>query len=80
VPQTILKVETADISAIVLFHWYEWVIFWDTLIRFPEENMVLGCNLGPAINIGPAMARKILKENLIDSLLFDASSRVRTIR
>jgi hypothetical protein len=26
------------------------------------------------------MARKILKENLIDSLLFDASSRVRTIR
>jgi hypothetical protein len=53
----------ADISAIALFCWYEWVMFWDTSIKFPEDNMVLGRNLGPAINIGPAMARKILKEN-----------------
>jgi hypothetical protein len=38
-------------------------MFWDTLIKFPEDNMVLECDLGPAIDIGPAMARKILKEN-----------------
>jgi hypothetical protein len=57
VPQTILKGETADISAIALFCWYEWVMFWDTFIKFPEDNMVLGRDLGPAIDIGPAMAR-----------------------
>jgi hypothetical protein len=38
-------------------------MFQDTSIKFPDNNMVLGRNLGPAINIGPAMARKILKEN-----------------
>ncbi len=37
-------------------------MFWDTSIKFPEDNMVLGHDLGPAIDIGPAMARKILKE------------------
>jgi hypothetical protein len=30
VPQTILKGEMADISAIALFCWYEWVMFRDT--------------------------------------------------
>jgi hypothetical protein len=63
VPQTILKGERANISAIALFCWYEWVMLWDTLIKFPEDNMVLGRDLGPAIDIGPTMARKILKEN-----------------
>jgi hypothetical protein len=53
----------ANISAIALFRWYEWVMFQDTLIKFPEDNMVLGCDLRPAIDIGRAMARKILKEN-----------------
>jgi hypothetical protein len=63
VPQTILKGEMADISAIALFRWYEWVMFWDTSIKFPEDNMILGRDLRPAIDIGPAMARKILTEN-----------------
>jgi hypothetical protein len=62
-PQTIVKGETADISAIALYCWYEWVMFLDMVIPFPEDNMVLGQDLGPAIDIGPAMARKILKEN-----------------
>jgi hypothetical protein len=38
-------------------------MFRDTSIKFPKDNMVLGCNLGLAIDIGPAMARKILKGN-----------------
>jgi len=63
VPQTKLMGDTADISAIALFRWYEWVMFRDTSIPFPEENMVLGRDLGPAIDIGPTMARKILKDN-----------------
>jgi hypothetical protein len=53
----------ADISAIALFHWYDWVMFRDTSIKFHDGNMVLGRYLGPAIDIRPAMARKILKEN-----------------
>jgi hypothetical protein len=63
VPQTIVKGETADISAIALFCWYEWVMFRDMSIPFPEDNMVLGRNLGPAINVELAMTRTILKEN-----------------
>jgi hypothetical protein len=62
-PQTIVKGETADISAIALYCWYEWVMFHDMAIPFPEDNMVLGRDLGPAIDIRPVMARKILKEN-----------------
>jgi len=38
-------------------------MFRDTAIPFPEDKMVLGRDLGPAIDIGPAMSRKILKEN-----------------
>ncbi len=46
-----------------IFCWYEWLMFRDMSIPFPEDNMVLGHNLGPAIDNGPAMAKKILKEN-----------------
>jgi len=63
VPQTIMTGETADISACALFKWYEWVMFRDTSVGFPEDKMVLGRDLGPAIDIGPAMTRKILKQN-----------------
>jgi hypothetical protein len=38
-------------------------MFMDTSIPFPEDNMVLECDLGPAIDVGPAMTQKILKEN-----------------
>jgi hypothetical protein len=57
VPQTIVKGETADISAIALFCWYKWVMFRDTSIPFPEDNMVLGHNLGLAIDVRLAMTR-----------------------
>jgi hypothetical protein len=63
VPQTIVKDEAADISAIALYCWYEGVMFHDMVIPFSEDNMVLGQDLGPAIDIRPAMARKILKDN-----------------
>jgi hypothetical protein len=53
VPQTIVKGETANMSAIALFCCYAWVMFRDTSIPFPEDNMVLGRDVGLAINIGP---------------------------
>jgi hypothetical protein len=63
VPETIVSGETADISAIAEFQWYEWVKFRDTSVSFPEDAMILGRDLGPAIDIGPAHTRKILKAN-----------------
>jgi hypothetical protein len=63
VPETIVSGETADISPFALFKWYEWVMYRDTSIPFPETPLVLGRDLGPAIDIGPAMTRKILKAN-----------------
>ena len=55
--------ETADISPFAEYKWYEWVMFRDTSVSFPEDYMVRGRDLGPAIDIGPAMSRKIIKQN-----------------
>jgi hypothetical protein len=63
VPETIVSGETADISPFALFAWYEWVMFRDTSVSYPDDPMILGRDLGPAIDIGPAMTRKILKAN-----------------
>ena len=61
--ETIVSGETANISPFALFIWYEWVMHHDTSIPFPKEQLVLGRDLGPAIDIGPAMTHKILKAN-----------------
>jgi hypothetical protein len=63
VPETHVMGDTGDISAAGLFRWYEWVMYRDTSIKFPLDNMVLGRDLGPSIDHGPAMARRILKQN-----------------
>ena len=64
VPETLVSGETADISPLALFKWYEWVrMFRDTSVTYPDDAMVLGRDLGPAIDIGPAMTRKVLKAN-----------------
>jgi hypothetical protein len=63
VPETIVSGETADISPFATFKWYEWVLFRDTSVTYPDDTMVLGRDLGPAIDIGPAMTRKVLKAN-----------------
>ncbi|KAI2504427.1 Reverse transcriptase (RNA-dependent DNA polymerase) [Fragilaria crotonensis] len=63
VPETVVSGETADISPFALFKWYEWVLFRDTSVTYPDDSMVLGRDLGPAIDIGPAMTRKVLKMN-----------------
>ena len=53
--ETIISSETADISPFALFKWYEWVMYCDTSIPFPNMPLGLGHDLGPAIDIGPAM-------------------------
>jgi hypothetical protein len=57
------KGETVDISTIAEYAWYDWVKFRDTAAKFPVSKIQLGRDLGAAIDIGPAMARKILKKN-----------------
>ena len=62
VPETIISGETADISPFAEFRWYEPIKYRDTSIPFPEDKMRFGRDLGPAIDIGPAMTRKILNK------------------
>ena len=38
-------------------------MFRDTSATYPDDKMVLGRDLGPAIDIGPAMTRKVIKSN-----------------
>ena len=63
VPETIVSGETADISPFAAFKWYQWIMYRDTTASFPDDKMVLGRDLGPAIDVGPAMTRKVLKSN-----------------
>ena len=63
VPQTILTGHTADISQFYELGWYEWVMYHDSAIGFPEDKFCLGRWLGPSIDIGPAMTGKVLKPN-----------------
>jgi hypothetical protein len=63
VPESKVKGETVDISTIAEYAWYEWFKFRDTAAKFPVSKIQLGRDLGAAIDIGPAMTRKILKKN-----------------
>jgi hypothetical protein len=52
-----------DIYSIAEYAWYEWVKFRDTAAKFPVSKIQLGRDVGAAIDIGPAMARNIMKKN-----------------
>ncbi len=63
VPETIMTGNTADISHIAEFGWYDWVMFRDNVSSFPDDKLILGRYLGPAIDTGLALTAKILKSN-----------------
>jgi hypothetical protein len=63
VPESNIRGETVDIYTISEYAWYEWVKFRDTAANFPVSKIQLGRDLGASIDIGPAMTRKILKQN-----------------
>jgi hypothetical protein len=63
VPESKVKGKTVCIYTIAEYAWYEWVKFRDTAAKFPVSKIQLGIDLGAAIDIGPAMACKILKKN-----------------
>jgi len=62
-PETVLSGKTADISQFCELSFYEWVMFCDEPVHYPDDNPVLGRFLGIAINNGPAMTAKLLKSN-----------------
>jgi hypothetical protein len=63
VPETIMTGNTAHISHITEFGWYDWVMFRDNKPSFPDDKLILGRYLGPAIDTGSALTAKILKSN-----------------
>jgi hypothetical protein len=63
VPECKAKGETVEISTIAEYSWYEWLKFRDTAVKFPVSKIQLGRDVGAAVDIGPDMARKILKKN-----------------
>jgi hypothetical protein len=73
VPEIKVKGETVDISTIEEYAWYEWVKFRNTAAKFHVSKIKLGRDVGSAIDIGPAMAPKILKKNW--SLIYRTSIR-----
>jgi hypothetical protein len=73
VPESKIKVKTVDISTIAEHAWYEWVKFRDTAAKFPMSKIQLGSYLGAAIDIGPAITRKVLKQN--GSVMYRSSVR-----
>ena len=63
VPETIMTGNTADISHITEFAWFDLVIFQDKVPGYPNNKMTLGCYLGSATDTGSALTSKILKAN-----------------
>ena len=54
---------TSDISQFCEHGFYDWVMFRDDPIEYPDENPVLGRYLGPAIDVGPEMTANLMKGN-----------------
>ncbi len=63
VPENIMTGNTTDISHIAEFGLYDWVIFCDNGLSYPDDKLILGLYLGPAIDTGLTLTAKILKSN-----------------
>ena len=63
VPDSIIKGETADISRLAEFEWFQWVKFYDDPMQYPEPKVQLGKYLGPAMDVHPIMSFYVLRSN-----------------
>ena len=55
--------QTADISAICLIEWFQWVMYYEPTETYPNIKWTMGRYLGPSLDVGTAMTQKILKAN-----------------
>ena len=63
VSETLMTGDTANISHIAEFSWFDWVMFRDEVPGNPVNKMTLCCYLGLAIGTSSALMAKILKPN-----------------
>ena len=64
VPETIMMGQTADISFICEFGWYDWVYYNEAQAQFPDDKVCLGKYIGPTDpEVGSVLTAKILKSN-----------------
>jgi hypothetical protein len=63
VPETLMTGDTADISHIAEFVWFNWVMFQEEVPGYPNNKMTLGRYLGLATDTGSALTFRILKAN-----------------
>jgi hypothetical protein len=88
IPEQVSRGGKSDISHILMFYWFEPVLYLDPVSKFPfpETTERPGYFLGFADNIGDALTLKILKNDLVTVLhrsvvrsAADASHRNRRI-
>ena len=58
-----LRGETANITHICEFGWYDWVYYKENAVTYLDDKWHLGRWLGPSMDIRPALCAKILKSN-----------------
>ena len=63
VPKTVVTENTADISELVEFRWYQWIYYRDATKSFPLPEEELGKYFGAYENVGSKMTMWILKQN-----------------
>ena len=60
-PETVITGQTADISNICDYDWYEWVMFLDNITSYPEDRHTLGRYIGHVIDVRSSLCYKVLK-------------------
>ena len=63
-PDQVAGGDTPDISHILMFYWFEPVLYLDPAISFPESKEMPGYFVGFAHNVGDFLTFKILKEDM----------------
>ena len=60
VPETVMTGQTDDIRNICKYEWFQWVMYYQPKDGYPNDKMVMGRYLGPAIDVGNFTTYKIL--------------------
>jgi hypothetical protein len=63
VPETVVTGQTANISPIAEFSWYQWVLYYNEKAQYPDDKQKLARWLRPSFDVGSALCAKLLKEN-----------------
>ena len=55
VPETIMTGQTADISNLYEYEWFQWVMYYEPPLSYPDDKMRIGRYLGPANHVCTAV-------------------------